>query len=269
MDENLRSMGDTGKANFKEEVIVDDINTVVEDKTVEDVIKEKEVQVEIKKDEAIIEERKTEAQKKAEEFFWHKQEEVGQSIKVQEETLDNTKSNDLEWKLVIEKAKQAVEAAKRIKKAYEERETIVLSESKNLKTDLLEKEIEIKSLRAKIEEMANEKAHDSNNLIKTNDMRLRYLANIRNRRIENPEDPVLKAKEIEYLVDELSIFTPHITPEQLRNFITKKEESIEVMPNGKDDYIASANKIVEDRTSERKKESLIRTISSKKSNYNY
>lgn len=281
MDENLKSMGDTGKVDFKEEVksqetvkkdvVSEDTNkqevSETNTKTVEDVIKEKEKEEQMKKEEEIVKTREEEAIKKAEEFFGYKQEELEESIKSKEEASNNSEKEDIEWKAMIEKAKQAVEAARRVTAAYEEKEKVILSENKKLKTDNLEKDIEIKSLRAKIEEMANDRANDSNNHIKSNDMRLRYLANIRNRRAENPEDQSLKAKEVEYFIDELSIHVPHITPEQLRKFIAKKEESIEVMPEEKIDYKHKANKIAEDVTENKKRESIFKAISPKRISY--
>jgi hypothetical protein len=168
---------------------------------------------------------------------------------------------------MIEKAREAVGAAKRIVEAYKVKETEIITKNKKLETDNLENQIEIKSLRAKIEEMANNTAKDTNNLIKTEDMRLRYFANIRNRRFENPEDDTLKAKEVQYFIDELSIHTPHITPEQLRTFITKKEESIEIMPNDKVDYREKASKIADTVTADKKKQHIFKALAPKRISY--
>jgi len=278
MDENLKSMGDTGKVDFKEEVNSNWANAennananvnenAQSDKTVEDVIKESEQHRQLSQEEAVAKAREEESIRKAEEFFGYKQEELEDAWKKVVET-EQQDDNSQEIKALVEKAKQATEAAKRVTKAYEERYWVLLTENKTLKTDVLEKDIEIKALRSKIEEMSNERAHESNSLIKTNDMRLRYLANIRSRRAENPDDQSLKAKELEYLIDELSIHVPHVSPEDLRKFITKRDESIDVIPNDKSDYMAVARKVADDVTAEKKKQSIIKAISPKRINYN-
>lgn len=276
MDENLSSMGDTGKTDFKEEVINQDNTTVVEsepeqkdpEKTVEDVIKEKEQNEQLAKEKAIAEERENEANKKIAEQFgyrWQDEEPVKKEEVIEKEVEVGISDDD---KALIEKAKQAVEATKRVTKFYEEKHNTLLSENKELKTTQLELEYENKSLRAKIEEMANENARKSNNYIETDDNRLRYVANLRKRRKENPEDVTLKAKEIDYLIDELSILTPHVTPEAIRQVITKKDDVIEINSWGKTDYIKEADAIVKKTASENNKAAVLRAIQPRKTNYN-
>lgn len=272
MDENLSSMGNTGKTDFKEEVTTKEETAVIEwqeqTQTVEDVIKEKEQNEILAREKAIAEERENEANRKiAEQFGYRWQDE---STVVKEEKTIETKEIGIsdDDKAMIEKAKQAVEATKRITKFYEEKHNAILSENKELKTNQLELEYENKSLRAKIEEMANENARKSNNYIETDDNRLRYVANLRKRRKENPEDSSLKSKEIDYLVDELSILAPHVTPEAIRQVITKKEEIIEINSWGKTDYIQEAEAIARKTTAENQKAAVIRAIQPKKLNYN-
>jgi len=65
-EESLKSMGNTGKVDFKEEVVSTE-ETV--EKTVEEVIEDKSKDEERLKEEEIIKARELENQKKAEEFF--------------------------------------------------------------------------------------------------------------------------------------------------------------------------------------------------------
>jgi len=163
---------------------------------------------------------------------------------------------------LVEKAKQAIEATKRVTKFYEDKNAQILEESKKLKTDIMEADIEIKALKAKIEELSNEKASKSNNYIETDDMRIRYFSNIEKNRKKNPDDPVLKAKAMEFLVDELSMYAPHKTPEEIRKFITKQEEeSIDVTLPSHSDYIKqSAKEIANKVTAEEKQKQVLNAI---------
>lgn len=116
--------------------------------------------------------------------------------------------------------------------------------------------------------MANEKARMANTYIETDDVRLRHAANIRKMRKENPSDESLKLKEMDYYIDELSILAPHLTPESIRQFVTKKEENIDVISWGKSDYIEQAKVIAQKNTEEAKKASVFKAIQPKKLNYN-
>lgn len=263
-DENLMSMGDTGKADFKEEVVITEETA---EKTVEEVIEDKSKDEEALKEEEIAKARELENQRKAEEFFWHKEDDLKKEViePTEEKPLEKSVS-DLE---LVEKAKQAIEAAKRVTKFYEEKNASILEESKTLKTDIMEADIEIKALKAKIEELSNDKASRSNNYIETDDMRLRYRSNIEKNRKKNPDDPVLKAKAMEFLVDELSMYTPHKTPEEIRKFIAKQEEeSIDVTLPSHSDYIKqSAKEIANKVTAEEKQKQVLNSIWRKPLNY--
>lgn len=261
------SMGDTGKVDFKEEVTSPTEVVVEESKTVEDVIKEKENELKQKQEEEIVKARAEELEKKAEAFFGYR-EEKKEEVKASPEAKTDEATISEEDRQLIEKARQAIEASKRVTQFYEQKNTILLEENKALKTDVLEKDIENKALRSKIEEMSNDHASKINTLIETDDQRLRYWANIRNRRKTNPEDTTLKAKEVEYLVDELSIHTPHLTPEDIRKFIAKKEEeTIDVMPSVKSDYMSEAKRIASTVTEEKKKNDVLKAIAPRKINY--
>lgn len=267
-EKDLTSMGDTGKVDFKDETTTEEMTVETSDKTVEQVIREKEVEEARIKEEEIIKTREAENLKKAEEYFGHKEEDLKKEVI--EETKEIVKSESVSDTELIERAKQAVEATKRVTKFYEEKNATILEESKRLKTDIMEADIEIKALRAKIEELSNEKASKSNNFIETDDMRLRYRSNIEKNRKKNPDDPVLKAKAMEFLVDELSIYSPHKTPEEIRKFVSHKEEeeSIDVLPS-KSDYIKDAAKEIANKvTWEEKKKQVLNAISKKALNYN-
>lgn len=283
MEENLKSMGDTGKTDFKDEVTSTEQTTTVtwdenatqqnnesqEQKTVQDVIKEKEQERVLTQEEQIAKEREEEANRKIAELYgyrWQDEEPV-KEVK-QDENEDAKVGISDDEKALIEKAKQAIEATKRVTKFYEEKNAVLLAENKELKTNQLELEYEVKAQKAKIEEMANEKARMANTYIETDDVRLRHAANIRKMRKENPSDESLKLKEMDYYIDELSILAPHLTPESIRQFVTKKEENIDVISWGKSDYIEQAKVIAQKNTEEAKKASVFKAIQPKKLNYN-
>lgn len=283
MEENLKSMGDTGKTDFKDEVTSTEQTTTVtwdenatqqnnesqEQKTVQDVIKEKEQERVLTQEEQIAKEREEEANRKIAELYgyrWQDEEPV-KEVKQDENEEAKVGISDDE-KALIEKAKQAIEATKRVTKFYEEKNAALLAENKELKTNQLELEYEVKAQKAKIEEMANEKARMANTYIETDDVRLRHAANIRKMRKENPSDESLKLKEMDYYIDELSILAPHLTPESIRQFVTKKEENIDVISWGKSDYIEQAKVIAQKNTEEAKKASVFKAIQPKKLNYN-
>lgn len=283
MEENLKSMGDTGKTDFKDEVTSTEQTTTVtwdenatqqnnesqEQKTVQDVIKEKEQERVLTQEEQIAKEREEEANRKIAELYgyrWQDEEPV-KEVKQDENEEAKVGISDDE-KALIEKAKQAIEATKRVTKFYEEKNAVLLAENKELKTNQLELEYEVKAQKAKIEEMANEKARMANTYIETDDVRLRHAANIRKMRKENPSDESLKLKEMDYYIDELSILAPHLTPESIRQFVTKKEENIDVISWGKSDYIEQAKVIAQKNTEEAKKASVFKAIQPKKLNYN-
>lgn len=283
MEENLKSMGDTGKTDFKDEVTSTEQTTTVtwdenatqqnnesqEQKTVQDVIKEKEQERVLTQEEQIAKEREEEANRKIAELYgyrWQDEEPV-KEVKQDENEEAKVGISDDE-KALIEKAKQAIEATKRVTKFYEEKNATLLAENKELKTNQLELEYEVKAQKAKIEEMANEKARMANTYIETDDVRLRHAANIRKMRKENPSDESLKLKEMDYYIDELSILAPHLTPESIRQFVTKKEENIDVISWGKSDYIEQAKVIAQKNTEEAKKASVFKAIQPKKLNYN-
>lgn len=283
MEENLKSMGDTGKTDFKDEVTSTEQTTTVtwdenatqqnnesqEQKTVQDVIKEKEQERVLTQEEQIAKEREEEANRKIAELYgyrWQDEEPV-KEVKQDENEEAKVGISDDE-KALIEKAKQAIEATKRVTKFYEEKNATLLAENKELKTNQLELEYEVKAQKAKIEEMANEKARMANTYIETDDVRLRHAANIRKMRKENPSDESLKLKEMDYYIDELSILAPHLTPESIRQFVTKKEENVDVISWGKSDYIEQAKVIAQKNTEEAKKASVFKAIQPKKLNYN-
>lgn len=283
MEENLKSMGDTGKTDFKDEVTSTEQTTTVtwdenatqqnnesqEQKTVQDVIKEKEQERVLTQEEQIAKEREEEANRKIAELYgyrWQDEEPVKEVKQDENEEVKVGISDD--EKALIEKAKQAIEATKRVTKFYEEKNATLLAENKELKTNQLELEYEVKAQKAKIEEMANEKARMANTYIETDDVRLRHAANIRKMRKENPSDESLKLKEMDYYIDELSILAPHLTPESIRQFVTKKEENIDVISWGKSDYIEQAKVIAQKNTEEAKKASVFKAIQPKKLNYN-
>lgn len=283
MEENLKSMGDTGKTDFKDEVTSTEQTTTVtwdenatqqnnesqEQKTVQDVIKEKEQERVLTQEEQIAKEREEEANRKIAELYgyrWQDEEPVKEVKQDEKEEVKVGISDD--EKALIEKAKQAIEATKRVTKFYEEKNAVLLAENKELKTNQLELEYEVKAQKAKIEEMANEKARMANTYIETDDVRLRHAANIRKMRKENPSDESLKLKEMDYYIDELSILAPHLTPESIRQFVTKKEENIDVISWGKSDYIEQAKVIAQKNTEEAKKASVFKAIQPKKLNYN-
>lgn len=283
MEENLKSMGDTGKTDFKDEVTSTEQTTTVtwdenatqqnnesqEQKTVQDVIKEKEQERVLTQEEQIAKEREEEANRKIAELYgyrWQDEEPVKEVKQDEKEEVKVGISDD--EKALIEKAKQAIEATKRVTKFYEEKNAALLAENKELKTNQLELEYEVKAQKAKIEEMANEKARMANTYIETDDVRLRHAANIRKMRKENPSDESLKLKEMDYYIDELSILAPHLTPESIRQFVTKKEENIDVISWGKSDYIEQAKVIAQKNTEEAKKASVFKAIQPKKLNYN-
>lgn len=275
--EDLTSMGDTGKTDFKEEVVTteqqqptDEQKSVAEEqKTVNDVIVEKEKERELSQDELIAKQREEEANKKIAELYWYRwQDEAPVKEVTKEETKDEVVGISNEDKELIEKAKQAIDATKRVTKFFEEKNTVLLTENKQLKANQLELEAEVKAQRDKIEEMANEKARMSNNYIETDDVRLRYAATVRKKRKENPSDESLKLKEMDYYIDELSILAPHLTPEAIRQFVIKKEESLDVVSWGKVDYIEQANVIAKKNTDESKKASVLKAIQPKRINYN-
>lgn len=283
MEENLKSMGDTGKTDFKDEVTSTEQTTTVtwdenatqqnnesqEQKTVQDVIKEKEQERVLTQEEQIAKEREEEANRKIAELYGYRWQDEEPVKEVKQDENEETKvgiSDD--EKALIEKAKQAIEATKRVTKFYEEKNATLLAENKELKTNQLELEYEVKAQKAKIEEMANEKARMANTYIETDDVRLRHAANIRKMRKENPSDESLKLKEMDYYIDELSILAPHLTPESIRQFVTKKEENIDVISWGKSDYIEQAKVIAQKNTEEAKKASVFKAIQPKKLNYN-
>lgn len=280
-EETLMSMGDTGKTNFEEKPNAETTETndavtetqtaeTTEQKTVADVIKEKEEQTRLLEEQRIAKEREDAMEKKiVENFGWkyvpEKTTEVVETIETKDDGISDNKESIEDVK---KKAEEVADAAKRTVEFYENKNIEILSENKTLKTTNLEQQLEIKSLQAKIEEMANDKASKSNNYIETNDVTVRYHANLKKNLQSDPSNEVMKQKAVDYYVDELSILVPHIAPEDLRKVLTKKEEEIVVDMSSKWDYHTQAEMIAKQTDAKNKKADVLRAIWGKKLNYN-